>query len=94
MVRSELVHALAARHTDLRPRDVEAVIDTVFEAIIAELESGGRVELRGFGAFSVRHREARQGRNPRTGDVVDAPAKAVVHFKLGKGLHEQINRTR
>ncbi len=91
MVRSELVQELAERHPDLRLRDVEAIVDTIFDAMVEELAAGGRVELRGFGAFSVRHRDAREGRNPRTGEPVAAPAKAVLHFKLGKGLHEAIN---
>jgi integration host factor subunit beta len=84
MIKSELIAALAAENPHLTQRDVERVVGVIFERMIAALESGGRVELRGFGAFSVRSRPARAGRNPRTGEAVDVRAKHVPFFKSGK----------
>ena len=77
MIRSELVEMLANENPDLSPRDVEALVTTFFEEITKRLASGGRVELRGFGAFSTRPRDARTGRNPRTGELVAVDAKRV-----------------
>ena len=91
MIRSELLQALAAENPDLRPEEVEQVVDIFFEEISARLAEGGRVELRGFGTFSTRHREARTGRNPRTGDAVEVPAKKVPYFKPGKEMRERLN---
>ena len=91
MIRSELVQALAADNPDLRASEVEAVVDTILETMLGQLESGGRVELRGFGSFSVRGREARSGRNPRSGETVSVPAKYVPHFKAGKELRDRLN---
>ena len=91
MIRSELVQKLASENPDLRPSEVEAVVDTFFDAIIDQLARGGRVELRGFGAFSTRAREARSGRNPRTGDAVSVPAKHVPYFKAGKEMRARLN---
>ena len=91
MIRSELVQRLAEEHPSLRLSEVEAVIDTFFDEISGQLAEGGRVELRGFGAFSVRSRDAREGRNPRTGESVFVPAKHVPHFKAGKEIRERLN---
>ncbi len=91
MLKSELIAALAAENPHLTQRDVGRVVSVVFERMIAALESGGRVELRGFGAFSVRSRPARVGRNPRTGEAVDVPAKHVPFFKSGKELRARLN---
>ena len=91
MIRSELVQTLAAENPELRADDIELAIDTFFEEITAQLESGGRVELRGFGAFSTRQRAARKGRNPRTGESVDVPAKSVPDFKPGKEMRARLN---
>ncbi|MBU6371110.1 MAG: integration host factor subunit beta [Alphaproteobacteria bacterium] len=92
MLRSELVRALrASSPDDVKPAQVEAMVDIVFESICAALERGDRVELRGFGAFSVRERDARQGRNPRTGVSVDVGAKRVPFFKAGKELRHKVN---
>ena len=77
MIRSELLAALAQDNPELRAEEVEQVVDVFFEEIAQRLSEGGRVELRGFGAFSTREREARKGRNPRTGETVDVPAKRV-----------------
>lgn len=91
MIRSELVQKLAEDNPDLRHAEVEQIVDIFFEDIIAQLANGGRVELRGFGAFSTRDRKARVGRNPRTGEAVDVPAKRVPFFKAGKAMRERLN---
>ncbi len=91
MTRSELIQILAEKNPHLYLRDVETIIDTVFEEITAALIKGDRVELRGFGAFSVKERQARTGRNPRTGESVSVDAKRLPFFKTGKGLRERLN---
>lgn len=91
MIRSELVQLLAQQNPDLSPKEVEKIVTTVFEAITRRLAEGGRVELRGFGAFSTRSRGARVGRNPRTGDTVPVSAKRVPYFKPGKEMRVRLN---
>tara|TARA_B100000678_G_scaffold123901_1_gene103610 strand:- start:89 stop:370 length:282 start_codon:yes stop_codon:yes gene_type:complete len=91
MIRSELLQKLANDNPELRAQEVEQVVDIFFEEIAQRLAEGGRVELRGFGAFSTREREARTGRNPRTGDPVDVPAKRVPYFKPGKEMRNALN---
>ena len=91
MIKSELIQQLADDNPDLYHRDVEKIVSTVFEEITAALARGDRVELRGFGAFSVKHRDGRVGRNPRTGEQVQVPPKAVPFFKTGKELRERMN---
>jgi len=91
MIRSELVAAIATANPHLTQRDVERVVGTIFDTITAALVDGRRVELRGFGAFSTRAREARTGRNPRTGTAVAVDAKRVPYFKPGKDLRERLN---
>jgi len=91
MIRSELLQALARDNPDLRAEEIEQVVDIFFNEITERLAEGGRVELRGFGAFSTREREARQGRNPRTGDPVEVPAKRVPYFKPGKEMRNALN---
>ena len=91
MIRSELLAAISKDNPELRAEEVEQVMDIFFDEISQRLSEGGRVELRGFGAFSTREREARQGRNPRTGDLVDVPAKRVPYFKPGKEIRERLN---
>ncbi|MCU0986056.1 MAG: integration host factor subunit beta [Acetobacteraceae bacterium] len=93
MTRSELIAELARRNPHLMQRDVEAIVSTVFEEIVTALSAGNRVELRGFGAFSVKKRDARTGRNPRTGVAVAVSEKVVPFFKAGKDLRERLNRT-
>ncbi len=92
MIRSELLQALARDNPELRADEVEQVVDIFFDEIAARLAEGGRVELRGFGAFSTRQREARTGRNPRIGDSVSVPAKRVPYFKPGKEIRERLNK--
>jgi integration host factor subunit beta len=91
MIRSELLQVLAADNPELRPEEVEQVVDIFFDEITTRLAEGGRVELRGFGTFSTRQRDARNGRNPRTGANVDVPAKRVPYFKPGKEMRERLN---
>ncbi|MCS6876814.1 MAG: integration host factor subunit beta [Geminicoccaceae bacterium] len=91
MTRSDLVKRLAAANPHLLQRDIERIVNTIFEEIAAALARCDRVELRGFGAFSVRRREARTGRNPRTGEPVSVPQKLVPHFKTGKELRDRLS---
>ena len=91
MIRSELEAKLARENPALRQSDVERVVRTFFDAITEQLAAGGRVELRGFGVFTVRKRDARQGRNPRTGEAVSVDGKAVPFFKIGKELRDRLN---
>ncbi len=91
MLRSELIEQLAQEYSHLRQEDVERIVEVILEQIASALADGQRVELRGFGAFSVRQRDARTGRNPRTGEPVDVPAKAVPFFKAGKELRARVN---
>jgi integration host factor subunit beta len=91
MIKSELIARLALEHPHLTHRDVERIVNIILDGMVTSLEEGGRVELRGFGAFSVRSRPARAGRNPRTGDQVSVPAKSVPFFKSGKELRERLN---
>ena len=91
MIRSELIAKLSAENPHLSQKDVERVVTAILERICHALSNGGRAELRGFGAFSVRGRPARSGRNPRTGDSVEVRAKAVPFFKSGKELRLRLN---
>jgi integration host factor subunit beta len=91
MTKSELIQRLAERNPHLYQRDVERIVSTVFDEIAAALSSGDRVELRGFGAFSVKRRGARMGRNPRTGESVQVGEKHIPFFKTGKELRERLN---
>jgi len=94
MIKSELVHKIANANPHLYHRDVERIVKVVFDEIVEALSRGDRVELRGFGAFTVKHRAARQGRNPRTGKSVSVEEKFVPFFKTGKELRERLNRTK
>jgi len=91
VIRSELVQMLAQDNPDLSAKEVEKIVATLFEAITRRLAEGGRIELRGFGAFSTRSRSARVGRNPRTGDTVPVSAKRVPYFKPGKEMRLRLN---
>ena len=94
MTRSQLILRLAEQNPHLYHRDIERIVSTVFEEVSAALARGDRVELRGFGAFTVKHRAARQGRNPRTGAAVPVAEKYVPFFKTGKELRERLNSTK
>ncbi len=91
MIKSELVQKIADRNPHLYQRDVENIINAILDEITRALAHGDRVELRGFGAFSVKNRPARTGRNPRTGDKVSVEEKWVPFFKTGKELRERLN---
>jgi integration host factor subunit beta len=91
MIRSELLQELHKDNPELRAEEIEQVVDIFFDEIARRLAEGGRVELRGFGAFSTRAREARTGRNPRTGEAVAVPEKRVPYFKAGKEIRERLN---
>jgi integration host factor subunit beta len=91
MTKSELIAELAAANPHLRAADIEVIVSTIFDEITRALASGARVELRGFGAFTAKRRQARTGRNPRTGETVPVDEKMVPFFKAGKELRERVN---
>lgn len=91
MIRSELIQKIADENPHLFQRDVERIVNTIFEEITGAMAQGDRVELRGFGAFSVKKREGRTGRNPRTGEAVQVDEKHVPFFKTGKLLRDRLN---
>ena len=91
MIKSELVQKIADENPHLYQRDVERIVGTIFDEIVEAMAEGKRVELRGFGAFSVKKREARAGRNPRTGETVNVEEKHVPFFKTGKLLRDRLN---
>ena len=91
MIKSELIQKIAATNQHLYHRDIERIVNVIFDEIVDALARGDRVELRGFGAFTVKHREARLGRNPRTGTPVPVAEKFVPFFKTGKELREKLN---
>ena len=91
MTKSELISGLAADNPHLRGADVEIIVSSIFDEITAALARGERVELRGFGAFTIKRRDARTGRNPRTGEAVTVDEKSVPFFKAGKELRERVN---
>ena len=92
MTKSELIARLAEKNPTLYYRDLELLVNTIFDTITDALVNENRVELRGFGAFSIRNRHARKGRNPRTGEKVSVEAKKLPFFKMGKGLKERLNK--
>ncbi|MBB3997776.1 integration host factor subunit beta [Aureimonas pseudogalii] len=91
MIKSELVQIIASRNPHLYQRDVETIVNAIFDEITQALCDGNRVELRGFGAFSIKNRPPRAGRNPRTGESVAVEEKWVPFFKTGKELRERLN---
>lgn len=91
MIRSELIAKIAEENPHLFQRDVEKIVNTIFEEVVEAMAHGDRVELRGFGAFSVKQRDARTGRNPRTGAAVEVEEKHVPFFKTGKLLRDRLN---
>jgi len=92
MIRSELLKKLENENPELKTEEVEKIVDIFFNQIIERLSDGGRVELRGFGAFSTRERAPRKGRNPRTGESVNVPAKRAPYFKPGKEVRQRLNK--
>ncbi len=93
MTKSELIEILAQRQKHLTYKDVEFAVKTLIEQMAATLASGERIEIRGFGSFSLHYRPPRMGRNPKTGDTVPLPGKYVPHFKPGKELRERVNNS-
>jgi len=91
VIKSELVLKIAEQNPHLYQRDVETLVNAVLDEIVEALVRGDRVELRGFGAFSIKQRDARVGRNPRTGAKVTVDEKRVPHFKTGKEMRERLN---
>ncbi|MDX8397143.1 MAG: integration host factor subunit beta [Mariprofundaceae bacterium] len=91
MTKSELVELVTEAYGHITRREAEVVVNEVFDAISGALAAGDRVELRGFGSFTVKKRQARVGRNPKTGEAVQVPAKVVPHFKPGKELRERVD---
>ena len=91
MIKSELVQRISSSQPHLYQRDVENVVNAIFDTIAQAMAQGDRVELRGFGTFSVRKRAPRLGRNPRTGETVEVDSKAVPFFKTGKELRDRLN---
>ncbi|MGD2007417.1 MAG: integration host factor subunit beta [Cellvibrionales bacterium] len=93
MTRSELIEEMAGKQTQLSLKDVELAVKLMIDHMAETLASGERIEIRGFGSFSLHYREPRQGRNPKTGDSVKLSGKYVPHFKPGKELRERVNRS-
>jgi integration host factor subunit beta len=93
MTRSELIELIASQQSQLSTKDVELAVKLMIDHMAETLSSGERIEIRGFGSFSLHYREARQGRNPKTGDSVELEGKHVPHFKPGKELRERVNRS-
>lgn len=91
MTKSELIEQLSINNEQLNKRESELIVNTIFESIGCELVQGGRVEIRGFGSFTIRSRDAREARNPKSGDVVMIPEKKTPFFKTGKDLRERVN---
>lgn len=90
MTKAELMEEVA-KNSELTKKDAEVIVQTVLDSIIGSLQEGEKVELRGFGSFRLRQRSSRMGRNPKTGERVDVPAKKIPYFKPGKELKELIN---
>lgn len=90
MTKADLIDDVA-RKTELNRKDSEVIVDTIFEGIVKSLRGGDKIEIRGFGSFRTRHRNARVGRNPKTGERVDVPAKAIPYFKPSKELKDLVN---
>jgi len=91
MTKSELIERIAARQTQLSTKDVELAIKCVIDQMVGGLASGQRIEIRGFGSFSLHYRAAREGRNPKTGEKVQLAGKYVPHFKPGKEMRDRVN---
>lgn len=91
MTKSELVEIIASKQTQLSVKDVELAVKTILDLMSSALATGQRIEIRGFGSFSLHHRAPRVGRNPKTGESVQLEAKSVPHFKPGKELRDQVN---
>lgn len=94
MTKSELIEALSRRQTQLTYRDIESAVKTILGEMVQAMAQGDRIEIRGFGSFSLHYHPRREGRNPKSGEPISLPAKHVPHFKPGKLLREKVNRGR
>jgi len=94
VTKSELIAAMSDKRRDISKKDIEIIVNTVFDSMRKALIDGDRIEIRGFGSFTIKHRESRQGRNPKTGSSVSIPAKRVPFFTVGKELRERVNNGR
>ena len=94
MTKSELIESLTHKLDQFNQKDIEQSVNTILDTMIDALAQGQRIEIRGFGSFSLHQRKARMGRNPKTGEQVPLPAKRVPHFKPGKALREKVNESR
>jgi integration host factor subunit beta len=92
MTKSELIEAVAGRITAFSRKDIEVIVETVFQSMTDNLSSGGKVEIRGFGSFKIKQRDGRQGRNPKSGENIFIDSKKVPFFKAGKEIRERINK--
>ncbi len=94
MTKSELIELISRRQAQFSQKDVEIAVNKILDSMIHSLSNGDRIEIRGFGSFSLHHRKARTGRNPKTGETVELSDKRVPHFKPGKALREQVDSAR
>lgn len=94
MTKSELIELIARKQPQFTQKDVELAVNQIIDSMIDSLAAGKRIEIRGFGSFSIHHRKARMGRNPKTGEKVELPAKRVPHFKPGKSLRERVDASK
>lgn len=92
MTKSELIEMVAGKVSNFSRKDIEVIVDTVFESMSASLQKGDKVEIRGFGSFKVKARDGRQGRNPKSGENIFISSKKVPFFKAGKEIRERINK--
>jgi integration host factor subunit beta len=93
MIKSELIPAINKKYPGMKQKEIETIVDIIFDLMADELVKEGRVEIRGFGSFSVRYRKARTARNPKTGEPVDVPAKKIPFFTVGKELKARVDRS-
>lgn len=91
MTKSELIEAIAEKHNQLSQKDIDLSVKSILEQMVQSMEKGERIEIRGFGSFSLHYRPPRKGRNPKTGEAVELPEKYVPHFKPGKELRDRVN---
>ncbi len=94
MTKSELIELIARKQLQFTQKDIELAVNQIIDSMIDSLAAGERIEIRGFGSFSIHHRKARIGRNPKTGEKVELPAKRVPHFKPGKSLRERVDASK
>lgn len=94
MTKSELIEAVSTKVTNFSRKDIEIIVDTLFDSMCASLSKGDKVEIRGFGSFKIKERDGRQGRNPKSGENIFIESKKVPFFKAGKEIRERINNSK